>query len=535
MRYYDVKAMVESGEASDIVKTLVYGKRNTKIKEFRDYYNGNQWADQGVWTDTTRSGKQLWNIKRENPDDMGVLPGDLQTFDVCKSTVSVYSSYARGNINEKNRVVIKDRDELTDFVNDSLDLDILISRTVTRASVDSYSVWKFRGKESEDLEGVSEVNEAKLKLRSIGHIEMIDGMQVFPIYLGDMKVGTIRIYPISVHDPMVPKKLKDGKGDVLDYMEIWLPNEQNKMYLYKFIEGEQFEAGEAPYDFDPHIYIVNKDNEFANIDYNNAEISDIEAIIPIQDTINKTFTEEGIIISKVAFPMIKVIKEMYDRMAEGSIDAEQLREDLSKVSLVAGKIISAPIERVDGQDIPLGVDTYIKNLFEQLYRITGIPKGVFVSEGMSGISEKTISAMMESLKRRIDEKRAGIEWGIKQYVYMLTGDESVVDATTVDWAEMFAMSKEEQANVIIDGLTGGVLDRPYALEKLMHVLGDGDKFKEVLGRIQEDDLGRKVSIEKERIQSRAEREINKEREARRKVETENTLLNSEIDNITSEL
>jgi hypothetical protein len=542
MRYYDVIAAIKDNKIDKLLGRLKASVRNSTIDMLRDYYNGNQWLLNGDFTDTARSGRRMWNIKKQKPEDMGVSEGDLQTFNVCGSSVAVYSSYARGNINERNRIVVKDNKELTDQLNDSLNFDVLISRHVTRASTDSYGVWKYT-KAAGSNKAEKEEKSAKLKGQGLDYIELIDAKEVFPIYLGEKKVGTIRMYKVSIHAPEVPSKYK-GKTDksTLTYAEIWIPDNKGVMWLYKFIEEEQIDKGKAPYDFDPYIYVPNKDNEFAVLDENSIEVSDIYNLIPIQDTLNKTLTEEGIIISKVAFPMIKVIKEMYEKMADGSIDADKLRADLSKVSLLAGKIISAPIERVDGQDIPHGVDTYINNIFAQIYRITGIPKGVFVSEGMSGISEKTISAMMESLKRRVDEKRANIEEGIKQYVYMMTGSEETMDATTVEWAEMFAMSKAEQAEVVIEGFVNGVLTRDYALEELLHVLGDSERFEEIKAEINEDDFGKKLDTEKATWDAKTQQQLGvkekdtaKEREARIKAETNATLLGRELKELTSVL
>jgi hypothetical protein len=261
-------------------------------------------------------------------------------------------------------------------------------------------------------------------------------------------------------------------------------------------------------------------------------------LVDMQDALNKTITEEGIIISKVAFPMIKVIKEIYDKMAEGTINAEQLKKDLAEVSLVAGKIISAPIEREGGMDIPTGIDTYIENIFQQIHRITGIPKGVFVSEGMSGISEKTMSAMMESLKRRVDEKRANILRGVKEYVGMLTGNPEMEDAVTIEWAEMFAMSKEEQANLLVQGFQAQILTREYSLEQLLDILGDGERFEEIMASIDEGDLEKRLNIEREKMGIDTQRQIkakdeqlSKEKDSRVQAELEKSLLKNELSSL----
>ena len=380
MRYYDLIGGLEEGKVSKVTKQLYNGRKNQLIRIFRDYYNGDQWELNGWMTDTTRSGRKAWNVQKKTPNDLGVGEGDLQVFNVCDSSINVYSSYARGTINDNNRIAIEDNDELAKKLNDQINLDTIIPRAITRMGVDSVCVLKYR----ED-----------------GNLDFVDALEVCPIYSGDDKVGTVRSYEISANDKMVKENSIDmGNKKEATYTEIWYVKE-GKMWLTKFIDEKQIEDGVAPFEFDPYIYIANKDNEFVKFDENHVEVSDIQRLISVQDTLNKTLTEEGIIISKVAFPMIKVIKEAYEMMADGTLDPDKFEKDLANLSLVAGKIISAPIERESGQDMPGGVDTFIDTIFEQIHRITGIPKSVYVSEGMSGISEKTMSAMMESLKRRV--------------------------------------------------------------------------------------------------------------------------------------
>jgi len=514
MRFYDLEGYLERNKIKKLQTLLLGGNKNSTIRMLRDYYNGKQWEYNSWMTDTTRSGKKVWNINKKNPNDMGIGEGDLQVYNVCDSAVNIYSSYGRGTINDDNRVKVEDNDQLAQDINDKIDLDILISRSMTRGGVDSITIWKF----NED-----------------GSLDFVDSLEVFPIYDGEDRVGTIRLYEISKNDPIVRDNNIDiKKNERVLYMEVWKPRE-GVMWLTKYVNKEIIEDGKAPFDFDPHIYISNKDNEFVKFDEQHIEVSDVGRLVDIQDALNKTITEEGIIISKVAFPMIKVIKEIYDKMAEGTINAEQLKKDLSEVSLVAGKIISAPIEREGGMNIPSGIDTYIDNIFAQIHRVTGIPKGVFVSEGMSGISEKTISAMMESLKRRVDEKRANIQQGIQKYAIMLTGNPEIGDAVTIEWAEMFAMSKEEQAGLLVQGYQAQILTREYSLEQLLDILGDGERFEEIMALIDEGNLEKRLNIEREKMSADTQKQIqakdkqlSKEKEKRVQNELEKNLLKNEL-------
>ena len=95
MRYYDLADAIERGKILELQTSLLSSNKNTTIRMLSDYYNGKQWIKNSWMTDTTRSGKTVWNIHKKNPNDMGVGEGDLQVYNVCDSTVNVYSSYAR--------------------------------------------------------------------------------------------------------------------------------------------------------------------------------------------------------------------------------------------------------------------------------------------------------------------------------------------------------------------------------------------------------------------------------------------------------
>lgn len=530
MRYYDVTGLIDKQDIKKVQGIACGGQKNMLIRQYRDYYEGKQWEVSTLMTEKTRSGKKVWKINSTDPRDLGVSEGDLATWNVCNSTVDVYSSYARGSINDQNSISIEGKQELADEINELVNLDVLIPRTVTRMSVDSVACWKFNG----------ETN----------GLDFVDSLEVTPIYDGEDIVGTVRMYEISKNDPIAEGKVDKRRKEAVIYTEIWIPKKATpdgltQMWLYKFVNEEQLpSSGKAPYDFNPYIFVANKNSEFKKFDENCLEVSDIEKIIPIQDSINKTATEEGIIISKVAFPMIKIIKEVYEKIMDGTLDGEKVKDDLSKLSIVAGKVIAAPIEVEAGVGVPAGIDTYIENLYNQLYRITGIPKSVYVTEGLGNIASETLSTLMESLKRKVDEKRTNIEKGIKQYITMLTGDPTLEDSVSIQWAEMFSMSKKEMADLIIQGKD--LLPKMYSVERLLDINGDADRLDEVIDMLGESDMNFKIEVEKQKITKQLkeetdkqleakDKELGKERDLRVKNEIQNSLMAQEIGKVNSAL
>lgn len=526
MKYHEVLEEIREGKIRKMANGLLSGKKNRTLRMLRDYYNGNQWLYNGNMTNTTRSEREVWGINSSDLRDMGIREGDLQVWNVCDSTVNIYSSYGRGTINDSNKIAIEDKPEQSKLINDVIDVDTLVVKTFTRMSVDSINIWKF------------EPEKAPL---------FVDALEMFPVYDGDDKVGSIRVYEISPSDPLMNQVSSRDKKMKPLYIEIWIPDiDSGEMWLYKYVNDEKLEAGIAPYQFDPYIYVTNKDNEFVNFDENNIEVSDIAKLIPVQDFINKTVTEQGIIISKVAFPMIKVVKEAFEWMAEGKLDPETFKEDLAKLSIIAGKIISAPIEREAGQDMPSGVDKYLETLFEQVYRITGIPASIYVTDGIGNISEKTISVLMESLKRRVDEKRTNFEKAINQYIVYYFNDPEMYNNIEIQWAEMFAMSKEEISKILLDSLSGKALPVEYVAEELLHILGDEEKVKNVLAIMSDRDFSTRLGIEIEKTKSDLEKKTNTQIEAERKErdklaeqlrkeKTDKAMLENELMSISSQL
>ena len=123
---------------------------------------------------------------------------------------------------------------------------------------------------------------------------------------------------------------------------------------------------------------------------------------------------------------------------------------------------------------------------------------------------------------------------------MYTGNPDIMDDVSIEWAEMFAMSKEEIADLLIKGYQAGIPTIGYVLEKYLNVLGDGERFEEIFAGMIENDVNTKINIEKERLTRNTDREksamqkqVEKERKLRTQAEKDKTLLTKELDDLTS--
>jgi len=535
MKYYDVQATLDAGEHKDLAKLLA-GRRNQQIEMFQDYYDGEHWLfstgdTQTSRSNTTRSGKVMWEEKDKKRAQGGFTRGELKVWNVCDSTVDIYTSYCRGNVHDDNRVQIEGEQILTQEINDAIgDFNKVVTRSCHRMSVESMAVWKYRGDDS---------------------IEFVPTQEVFPVYDGDMQVGTVRIYVMNKNDPLLLEhNIKQDKRYY--YIEVWMPKtleEDAPMMLYKFINEVDISEGKnlAPYSFDPYIYVPNKDHEFRNFDEDNLEISDVAKIVDVQDDLNSFVTDLSIINRKVAIPMYKIASSVFEKMMVGDISAETVRRELEKLTLYAGRIMSAPIERDESSGIPTSSMQYLEEIFGQLYRATGIPKTAYISEGMGNLAAKTVEHLMESLKRKVDEKRTNIEYGVKEYAtrYMKQhgyGEdqiESAVDVTGVSWADMFGITKDERADIIIKAGQSKQLPQQYVLEKMLDLLGDGERLQEVMGMMFENSNSMKIAVERAQIQQElAGQQEEQVTEARKEAEEQKRgreLLENEVAKLSAQL
>jgi len=523
----------ERGTFDKIQEKLKKNKRNLIIDMWRDYYDGDQWMQRSNTT-KTRSGKEMWKVKDPKDKGNGLTEGELKIWNMCDSVVDIYTSYVRGDKQDFNRIMVIENEKIAEELNDKIKLDQQLVRTTHRMSIDSVSVSKY-GKG--------------------GSLEFIDSKEIFPIYDGEIKVGTIRMYELDKHTEDYRENVGDDEKTVW-YTEVWYP-EKGVYKLRKYIDDRIIDDGVAPFDFDPYILTINKNSEFHNFDEECLEISDVGKVLDLQDDLNSMVTDIGLVSRRVALPMFKIADSVYEMILEGKISGDAVRESLDKLVLVAGRIYSAPIDKIDGSDLPNGIMQYVDKIYEQLYRTTGITKTIFTGEsGQAAL--KTVERRVESLRRRVDEKRANLEMSIKEYASMYAKEHGVYtetfeDSVEIAWTDMFGTSKQERSELLLEGFKTGVLPETYTLEEMINILGDQERFNEILGEKMTNNGALQIEIEKrlarDEERSRSEKVIQKsalkkdkaESRARQaekksgKLSGENSLLRSELDNLSKSI
>lgn len=539
MKHSEVLNILESGEEKGInalSKNLQGSEKNTIIKALLDYYDGIHWSyqDNVSTSRTTRSGKEMWELKDKRGKTWGLSPAELKIWNVCDSTVDIYTSYVRGNIDDHNRINIDDKiqGDLATELNQKIgDLDRILSRASHRMGIQSVAFAKYK---------------------KGGAVEFINADEIFPIYEGDERVGTMRQYEVDGYDSILKDMPEDEKSKKHTYLEIWIRDKNEKMRLYKYLDGDDISDGKtnAPYDFDPYFAFINKEHEFRNFDENDIEISDVDRIIDIQDDLNAVITDISTIIRKVAIPVYRIAKEIFEKIIKGELSGDAVKEELEKLEFTANRIIPASVERMETSGLPSTSLGYVESIYQHLYMKTGIPKSIYISEGMGNIAAETVEHLTESLKRRVDEKRMNLTAGVKQYIYRYLKEEkgmkdeeaikAILDKVSITWAPMFAPTRRDTADVVMKAKQTGALPEMYIIEKLLKILGDQERYNEVVGMMTENNLTQKTNLEKFMLKSDLEKErknteIEKAQKEAEQAKGEKRLIEKEAVDLISQL
>lgn len=530
MKYYEVKDFIDSYKLKKLEKQLISSGKNTSIDLYRDYYDATQWMFNGGNRSTvTRSGKVMWNFKNKDGGVDGFTRGELKVWNVVQPAIDIYAAYVRGSIEENTKITFKEHEDLAEKMNDAIgDKDSLVMSTTRRMGVDSLTVWRMYDE---------------------GGIEIIESKEYIPIYYDTQRVGSIRCYPVDSNDPIVKENAESGISQAKNarhvYCEIWMPQDitadEPKMYCWKYLDDVLIDDGLLEKNYDPFIVVINKKDEYRDFDENGLAISDVEQILDIQDDINAYVTDLSIINRQVAIPMYTLTKDIWEKIAAGELTGDQVQGELEKLTLIAGSIINAPIEKMPAEGLPASSVQHLADLFDQYFRIVGIPKSFFNSEGLGNIADDTLVHLMESMKRNTDAKRTNIESAFKEYgrKYMIANDitegmDEIEDSLSVYWAQMISPSRMEKADMIVK--FSNLLPQQYLMEKAVDIFGDSEKLKQIIGYTMSNSLTVKTDIETKMIEEQMKKDAeeagaNTNVNTEAKKEPDRKLLTQEANNI----
>lgn len=455
---------------------LISNTKNLKLQMFNDYYEGKHWLNYNylgvrqledvILINTTRSGKAGWKRNKENPKEKGIPQGLIKTWNLIKMMVDTYANYTRGNSTDFTKVEGYDLSKIIP------DLDSFIINACKHLSIAGFCA--------------IEKKEEK--------IEIQDPRSIFPVYSGSELIAIVKAY--ETYDEEVKRVAEEYDTNIKT-------QETNLSWDIYFFDGVHFSGvndvvtAEEKNIFIPIQYVENDTKMFTRFDCNDVPLGDIEANIDIQDDINIFETDINIINRYIAFPMKKLADKVFEKMVEigmTSDDINKLREDLSRVSLEAGKLLSAPIENLDSNPLADSTINHLNDMLEQFYRQTGIPKSVFNSEGLGQIATDTIQFMTESLRKKVEHKRTKITTLIKKAIQLdkeqYEDDEDII----VHFAPMYEPSLRDKLAVVEAGDRLG-MPKSYSIKKILSLLGDTEDVELIIESIETSNQAERLRIE----------------------------------------
>ena len=487
-----------NSDPADLSKMLRENAKTPLINTMRDYYQGVQWdlsnsAFMQGETRYTRSGKEMWKSFDENKS-RGLTAGELKVWNAIKASIDLYARYTRGDEADDISIRVKQNGKVDEALSKEIEnifweLNNWAISTTTQMSIDSVAVIKYKQVEG-DVMNVMRMTDTNTGATIVN----VDARTICPIYFEGMVRGVINYYYIDKADA---KELtgKTHRKDAM-YWEVYMIEDNGAISLKKYIENEIIEELVTEHKVLPFVIMPNAKHPFKNYSLHSIEVSDVEDLIDIQDDINAYLTDLGIILRKVAIPMLKATDDFIQKASAG--DIEKVKKTFSKISTMAGQILFAPIERVQGGDVGTGTIQYLEELKNQLYTITSIPKSVFNSEGLGNISAKTLEYLYTSLAKKVGEKRTKITEIIRSiaYIHMLETDRPINDLEVdVIFPPMLGQTRSERSEILIAGDSMEVLPKEYLTEQYAEMLGDAEKVEEIKGQLNETNVKRKQEVE----------------------------------------
>jgi len=125
---------------------------------------------------------------------------------------------------------------------------------------------------------------------------------------------------------------------------------------------------------------------------------------------------------------------------------------------------------------------YIRDLLDQFFRETGIPKSVFNSEGLANVSTETVEHLLQSLRVRVDDKRTRVNAIVAQMVKMYFKDKGI-DISKMEvrviWPDLYAQPKSVKAKLVQEAHRSKLVSDKYASQKIVEILGDAEDFEDI--------------------------------------------------------
>lgn len=488
-----------SPELEKLIHKLKNSKKNTLIKLFEDYYNGHQWDVNGPSEQTrfTKSQKEMWKKFDSRSAKQGFTSGELHVWNLIRTAIDIYARYTRGDEQEDVHIVVKNGSKADDKLSEQAesifgDLNEWVMQSTVKMSVTSMLIPKYTYLEYAKIDKKI-LDAANGGQTPDGLVENMDTKDVVPLYWNGVIRGAIIFYDVDIASARAAGYKGEKEKDLL-YWEVWYIDDAGKVGLAKYVDVVQIESGTSSYKFLPLMFQPNEKHESDDFGVGCVEVSDVAKLLDLQDEINAFVTDLGIIYRKVAIPMLKA-SDNFMKQARQS-DIEKVKKAFDNMNTAVGQILFAPLEKLGAEGVADSQVRYLQDLLDQFFRETGIPRSVFNSEGLANVSAPTLDHLLESLKKKIGEKRTRLTRVMKRLVQMHFATTKVkFDKIDVIWPDMFSMTKDKRMEMLVQASTLGVLPREYIAQKAAEFMGDAEDKEEIVAKGMEESADLKNSAE----------------------------------------
>lgn len=521
------KLLSYEGDIEKLAEDLRGSKKNSLLDMYWDYYDGYQWGvseNQVVKrlpyfkkTRSTRSGKIMWQDNANDKTSDGLDEGQLKVWNMVSMMIDTYRTYFRGDQNDEIELSSESGEVDSGYFGD---LSEFCMKAVDDMMVSSVCVADARE----------------------NGVRLINPAEIFPIYYEDEIVGMIRAYEITKEQAEFYQE--DTEELEPFYVDMYYPQltedgelDENAPLIHAEYVGKK-QINEENVKFHPYVLQKNRDHRRRQFDVEHVEISEVAKVVDIQDDINAYVTDLAMTQRYVAMPLRKLSDKIFEKALEnGTIteDMDKIKGQLRGIAFTAGNLVGAPIENLESNPVADSSVKHLRDMLDQFYRETGIPRSVVNSEGLSQVATETVEHLLESLIKRVDEKRAKISEFIVDILEKrsLYNNETVPEDLKVVYPSVFKVSNIQQSKILVEGVTKMGLPNEYALEKLMNILGDAERVEEVLGVYEVENEQERTRLE---LMMRSnDRKANDQKRVKEKVESKESYGKSGIGNIISKI
>jgi hypothetical protein len=510
------------------INKIITSDRNKIIQMHKDYYDNIHWDINEVGrANASRSGK--WFFGRQNINNIsavtirdrqkansnggsdGLTTGQLQTKNYVKLFIQTYQDFLTGGGDEPLAVTYKDNEDANEILQGTWgDIRPFLKSQLAKLIINTVAITKTVWDNEEKIYKVEEV----------------EAENFVPIYKNkNILIGGIECYYIDTQTAILQypqiESLNKVDSDQVSYAEIYI-EDSNQVIRKEYVNGYMVSEMVLIDQFalQPYTFVANIDHAFRQYDEKNLEDSEIFNWIDKNDSINANETIAFVVNLIMATPKYTIDAEKMNYLGV-KLESLAFKQAMQNFSPFLGQVTELPIQLVDGTTVPDSFYQNLERMTQTIYEDAGIPKFIVSGEGISNISEETMSLAMSVLNRKLEQK--------KQQLHLLIQktSEKILDKlgieydsdVSINWIELGGLSQKQLIEHLVAGFQAGLYPKEYTYNETLKLIGRSDDIaivkemdlaqgNELIGEVQEQANILRKQKENELIKKQEQEEIN---------------------------